>query len=41
MKVAVYATILKYGDIVAGADEGRQEVEIIGGGAEKGSTGIP
>ena len=37
----MYATILKYGDIVAGADEGRQEVEIIGGGAEKGSTGIP
>ena len=41
LKVAVYGTIPKCDDIVAGAGEGRQEVEIIGGGAEKGYTGIP
>ena len=37
----MYATSLKCGDIVARADEGRQEVEIIGGGAEEGPIGIP
>ena len=41
LKVAGYGTIPKCDDIVAGACEDRQEVEIIGGGAEKGFTGIP
>ena len=41
LKVAVYATTPKCDDIVAGAGEGRQEVESIGGEAEKAYTGIP
>ena len=41
LKVAGYGTTPKCDDIVAGAGEGRQEVEIIEGGAEKGHTGVP
>ena len=39
-KFAEYDTTPKYGDIVAGAEGGRGEVQIIGGGAEKGATGM-
>ena len=36
----MYATILKCGHIVAGADEGLLEVEVIGGRAEKDTRDV-